>query len=72
MSRINGWDERDYQLWSDIQSLPSYGLIAPNDRMISFNKVVKLLELHAEKRFEKDWKKSWPADPQTKGESDAD
>ena len=41
MSRINGWDERDYQLWSDIQSLPSYGLIAPNDRMISFNKVVK-------------------------------
>jgi hypothetical protein len=60
VSATKGWDERDYKLWSDIQALPSYGLIAPadeafghrNDRMISLKQVVELLEKHAQRRFD--------------------
>ena len=54
--QTNGWDERDYLLWSDIRSLPSYGLLQNDDRMVSMNAICKLLEMHAEKRFEKKWK----------------
>jgi len=52
MARVNGWDERDYKLWSDLQALPSYGLIMPSDHMISFREVVALMEKHAIARFE--------------------
>lgn len=56
--RVHGWDERDYRLWSDIQGLRSYGLIAgyKPDHMISCNEVISLLERAAEKRFEAEWK----------------
>jgi hypothetical protein len=52
MSRVKGWDERDYKLWSDLQSLPSYALIAPNDHAISLRQVVALMEKHALHRHE--------------------
>lgn len=47
------WDERDYRLWSEIQCLPSYGLIPGpgNDRMVSLNAVVDEMKNQAEKRF---------------------
>ena len=45
-----GWDSRDYRLWSEIQSLPSYGLLGGGDRMISFAAVVKCMEEEAKKR----------------------
>ena len=50
---VNGWDERDYELWSKIQSLPSYGLVAgrADNPMISRKEAVRLLEQAAEKRF---------------------
>jgi hypothetical protein len=53
MSRINGWDERDYKLWSEIRSLPSYGLVAGNsdNPMLARKEVLMLLELAAEERF---------------------
>jgi hypothetical protein len=56
--RVNGWDERDYDLWGKLQSLPSWGLIAGdvNDPMISRKHVIALLEEAAEARFEQDWK----------------
>ena len=56
---VNGWDERDYKLWSDIRQLPSYGLIAGNadDPMLSRIQVLKLLETHAEERFDVEWNK---------------
>jgi hypothetical protein len=57
--RTNGWDERDYELWSALQCLPSYGLIAGgdgSDRMVSRKAVEKLLRIAAEKRFEEEWK----------------
>lgn len=51
MTKVNGWDERDYKLWSEIQQLPSYGLLpGKNNRMISFAEVVKLMESQAESR----------------------
>lgn len=53
-NRTNGWDERDYRLWSDIRTLPSYGRIAPDDTMISMKQVCALLEQHAEARFDKE------------------
>lgn len=58
--RVNGWDERDYELWGKIQSLPSYGLIAgdENNPMISRKEVIKILENQAEARFEEKWRKS--------------
>ncbi len=51
----NGWDKRDYELWSDVQQLPSYGLIAGgggSDRMVSRAQVIALLETHAERRYD--------------------
>ena len=48
-----GWDKRDYDLWSELQQLPSYGLIAGGDgtdRMISRHQVVALLMKNAAAR----------------------
>jgi hypothetical protein len=53
-NRTNGWDERDYKLWSDVKTLPSYGLIAFEDKMISMKQVLALLEKHADARFNKE------------------
>lgn len=52
MNRINGWDERDYRLWSELRSLPSYGLVAGDSQnpMVARKDVEKLLEAAAEKR----------------------
>ncbi len=50
---VNGWDERDYKLWSKVRCLPSYGLIAPNDRMISQKAVEELLRVQAKERYDK-------------------
>jgi hypothetical protein len=52
--RINGWDERDYKLWSALQSLPHYGLVAnqSNNPMLARKDVEQLLEKFAEERFE--------------------
>lgn len=47
---VKGWDERDYGLWSELQQLPYYGLIAPDDCMISRKQVVALMEQQALKR----------------------
>lgn len=44
------WDKRDYQLWSDIKCLPSFGMLGNDDRMISRDEVCKLLVAHAERR----------------------
>ena len=57
MSRVYGWDERDYRLWSEIQQLPSYGLIAPNDHAISLAEVVKVMEKQAERRGADGWER---------------
>ena len=53
--RTNDWDERDYKLWSEIQSLPSYGLVAgqADNPMLARKDVVRLLEEAAEKRVSK-------------------
>lgn len=48
--KINGWDKRDYDLWSELQGLPSYGLLSNDDRMISQKAVEKLLRDAARKR----------------------
>ncbi len=49
----NGWDKRDYELWSAIQQLTSYGLIAgdADNIMISRKETLALLETHAEQRY---------------------
>lgn len=47
-----GWDERDYRLWSELQQLPSYGLNGKgSDCLISRQEVVELMASLAEKRF---------------------
>jgi hypothetical protein len=51
-SRTNGWDERDYKLSAQIKCLPSFGLIAGGDRMISEAQVFQILKNHAEQRFD--------------------
>jgi len=53
--RINGWDERDYSLWSELQSLPSYGLVAGDSKnpMLARRDVERLLQQAAENRFNK-------------------
>lgn len=53
--RVNGWDERDYALSSQVRQLLSYGLIANGDYMISKNAVLKLLDEAAEARFKAEW-----------------
>lgn len=49
----NGWDERDYKLWSEIQSLPSFGLVGgrSDNPMLARKDVIGLLEKAAEGRF---------------------
>jgi hypothetical protein len=56
--RVNGWDERDYQLWGQLQNLNSYGLVAGSGRnpMVALKDVIALLERSAEARFEAEWK----------------
>lgn len=51
-NKIPGWDKRDYELWSLIRQLPSYGLVNNNHEnpMISRQEVLKLLEEQAKKR----------------------
>jgi hypothetical protein len=51
--RTNGWDERDYKLWSAIGELPSFGRINRTDHLVSLNQVEELLRKHAEERFAK-------------------
>lgn len=53
--RVNGWDERDYELWSDLMQLPSYGLIAndADDPMLSRRQVIALVEKRARERYGK-------------------
>jgi hypothetical protein len=52
--KANGWDERDYKLWSELMNLPSYGLVANNadNPMLARKDVIQLLEKAAEKRFD--------------------
>jgi len=52
--QVNGWDERDYKLWSAIRTLPSYGLVAgqADNPLLSRKDLVRLLEEAAQKRFE--------------------
>lgn len=45
-----GWDERDYELWSAIKQLPSYGLRGVTV-LVSAADVVELLEQHARQRL---------------------
>jgi len=47
-AEVKGWDKRDYDLWSLIQQLPSYGMIAPDDRMISRKQVKHMMHVAAE------------------------
>lgn len=49
-NKLPKWDVRDYRLASDIRVLPSYGLLPNDDRMISMNAVLLLLEEHAAER----------------------
>jgi hypothetical protein len=58
MRKINGWDERDYKLWSEIQSLPSYGLVAgrADNPMLARKDVVRILEEAAKRRFDDEHK----------------
>lgn len=46
------WDERDYKLWSELQQLPSYGLIG-NSHYVSCSEVEKLLVRLAKERGER-------------------
>jgi hypothetical protein len=50
--RTAGWDERDYKLWSQVRQLPSFGILSGEDnRMVSSQAVLQLLEQAAEERF---------------------
>lgn len=51
--RTNGWDERDYKLWSAIGVLPSYGRVNGTDHLVSLHQVEELIRKHAEERFAK-------------------
>ena len=54
--RVPGWDLRDYELWSAIMNLPSYGLIADdkNNPMLSRKEVLELLRNAARVRMEQE------------------
>ena len=58
--RVNGWDERDYSLWSAVQQLPSYGIVFTSSRgddvMVSRNSVIELIKKAAEARLERGWR----------------
>jgi len=47
-----GWDERDYRLWSEIQALRSFGLVAgdPKNPMLAFKDVERCMKEQAQKR----------------------
>lgn len=62
--RVNGWDERDYHLWGQLQNLPSYGLVAGSGRnpMIALKDVIRLMEVNAEARFRAMWKANLDTD----------
>lgn len=51
--RVNGWDQRDYELWSALRRLPSYGLISGNldDPMVSLKDAIECIERQARKRY---------------------
>jgi hypothetical protein len=51
MSKPNGWDERDHRLMAEIHCLPSYGLLAHGDRLISRESVNQIIRNFAEQRF---------------------
>lgn len=57
--KVNGWDQRDYLLWSELRQLQSYGLIAGkmDNPMVSRSEVIALLEKAAEKRFDEKWRR---------------
>ena len=44
--QVKGWDERDYKLWSELQNLPSFGLVAGNpiNPLIARDAVVQLMK----------------------------
>lgn len=56
--RVNGWDERDYELWSQVRQLSSYGLVAgdTDNPMVSRKDVIAIIERIAEERFEREWR----------------
>ena len=51
LTRTNGWDARDYKLWSALGVLPSYGRIDQTDHLVSLKQVEDLLRKHAEERY---------------------
>ena len=51
---INGWDERDYKLWSALGVLPSYGRKDRTDHLVSLAEVEALLRKQAHERFDND------------------
>lgn len=66
--RTNGWDTRDYELWSQLHGLKSYSLVAGSDRnpMIALADVVSLLRMNAEKRFKTERKARFGVSPAPK------
>lgn len=52
--QVRGWDGRDYELWSALQQLPSYGLIPQHNGgiTVSLNEVIRTIEMQAERRFD--------------------
>jgi hypothetical protein len=58
MKRTNGWDERDYKLWSALGTLQSYGRKDRTDHLVSLAEVEQLLRKQAEERYEKEKSKS--------------
>ena len=52
--RTNGWDERDYKLWSALGVLPSYGRMNGVDHLISLHQVEAVIRKHAEDRYAKE------------------
>lgn len=50
MQHKNGWDERDYKLWSAIGQLQSYGRKDRTDHLISLAEVEALLLKLAKER----------------------
>lgn len=51
-SKIKGWDERDYMLWSEILKLPSYGLVGgrSDNPLISRQDLIAIMHKQANDR----------------------
>lgn len=48
---MQGWDGRDYKLWSALQCLPSYGMVAGKDnKLVALNEIIKVIERQAVER----------------------